>query len=124
MTQLPRHRITAAPARAAPGNLVGVTISKDPSIDAVLERLRADLGDDSFSVIDHWDGDLCAVGVARPDDTGYLVYVSTWPPERGTFNYECERPPAGLGSRFGSDALVEDVSYEDLRAAVRSHLHG
>ena len=99
-------------------------MSKDASIDSVLERLRADLGDESFTVVDNWDSDLCAIGVARPVDPRYLVYVSTWPPERGTFNYECERPPVERNMPYGSDAMVENVSYDDLRAAVRQHLLG
>jgi hypothetical protein len=101
-----------------------VTASKDASVDSVLERLRADLGDESFTVVDHWAGDLCAVGVARPDNPRYLVYISTWPPERGTFNYECERPSADPELPYDSDGRVEDVSYEHVRAAVGRLLRG
>ena len=99
-----------------------MTVPKDVSVDLVLERLRADLGGDSFTVVHHWDGDLCAVGVARPADPRYLVYISTWPPERGTFTYECERPSADPDAPYDSDGMVEDVSHEDVRETVRRHL--
>lgn len=99
-----------------------VTAQKDRAINDVLERLRADLGDASFTLVDYWDGDLCAVGVARPDDSRHLVYISTWPPGRGTFTYECERPSTDPGLLYESDGMVEHVSYEALRAAVQEHL--
>jgi hypothetical protein len=99
-----------------------VTVSKDASVESLLGRLRADLGNNAFTVIDHWDGDLCAIGVARPADPRYLVYISTWPPERGTFAYECERPPTDAAMPSESDGMIEGASYDAMRDAVRRHL--
>jgi hypothetical protein len=57
-----------------------MALMKDPSLLAVLDRLNEDLGDEAFAIVDHWDADLCAVGVAKPSDHARLVYISTWPP--------------------------------------------
>jgi hypothetical protein len=66
------------------------TISKTPEVLAVLDRLRADLGPDAFHVVDHWEGDLTAVGVAKPSDHGVLAYIGSF--EDG-FYVELELPP-------------------------------
>jgi hypothetical protein len=99
-----------------------VTLAKDDSVTSVLERLRQDLGPAAFEVVDHWDYDLCAFGVARPDDHRYLVYISTWPPARGLFNYECERPSTTAEAVYDSDGMIEGATYDELRAAVRTHV--
>ena len=97
---------------------------KDDSVLRVLDRLRSDLGDDAFDVVDHWDADLCAVGVARPSDHRFLVYISTFPPENGVLAYECERPSSDPDLPYDSDGIVNEASYDDVAAAVTRHLHG
>lgn len=97
---------------------------KDESIRRVLDRLRRDLGDHAFDVVDHWEADLCAVGVARPSDQRFVVYISTFPPERGLFSYECERPSTDGDLPYDSDGMVNEASYEEVAAAVSRHLRG
>ena len=99
-------------------------MDKDPSITAIVDRLRSDLGPEAFDMLDHWDDDLCAVGIARPSDHRYLVYICTFPPEAGTISYECEKPPTDPERLYSSDGMVESASYADLLAAVRQHLTG
>ncbi len=96
---------------------------KAESIAQVLRRLRQDLGADSFVVVDHWDADMCAVGVARPDDPRYLVYISTFPDD-GSLAFERERPPVDDDFPYDSDGLVEGATYDELAAAVRDHVLG
>ena len=51
----------------------------------VLKQLRQDLGDTAFVVVDHWESDLCAVGVADPRNPRVLAYVSTWSQPEGRY---------------------------------------
>lgn len=101
-----------------------MALDKDPAIIAVLDRLRSRLGSDAFVLADHWEADLCAIGIASPQNSRVLVYISCNGklPER--FHYELELPPppdsddlyrvAGSGS---------DVSFEELAIAVAEHLN-
>lgn len=86
-------------------------MDKDPSITEIVERLLSDLGPEAFVTLDYWDDDLCAVGVARPSDHRYLVYISTFPSEAGKISYECESPPTEPGMPYSSDGMVESASY-------------
>jgi len=52
-------------------------LKKEPAAREAVDRLRADLGDDAFAVCDHWEADLCAVGIAQPGAEATLAY-SAW----------------------------------------------
>ena len=41
-------------------------MDEDPPIPTILDRLRSDVGPHAFDVLDYWNGDLCAVGIACP----------------------------------------------------------
>lgn len=66
---------------------------KDDTIKNVLARLESDLGPGAFAVVDHWPDDLMAVGIARPSDPGYLVYISTLGCAADCYYVELELPP-------------------------------
>lgn len=89
---------------------------KDERLVAVVRRLREDLGRDAFVVVDHWDADLLAIGLARPEDPAVLVYVAV---ARDGLFFECEVP---AGESYKVTARQEGASYEDLRRAVAAHL--
>ena len=95
---------------------------KDTTIEKVLSRLREDLGTGAFDIVDHWATDLCAVGVARPSDKRFLVYISTDPPTRGENAYQCERPPSDDDAPYDADSMIEVATYAELLDAVRAHL--
>ena len=56
---------------------------KDPSIVAFVERVTGALGPAGWQVADHWDGDLCAIGIASASDPERLVYVCTYQQHAG-----------------------------------------
>lgn len=96
---------------------------KDPAIVRVVERLRADLGAGYFVEVPYWEADLLAVGLGRPDDPDVLVYVAVGMDDDG-FHVECETPVVA-----GEEELPyrlawrgENVSYDEVREAVRRHL--
>ena len=99
-----------------------MSVPKHPSINALLDRLRADLGPKSFVVVDHWEGDLCAIGIAAPGDRQRLMYISTFPPEEPGFTVEREVASADSVLPYKGEGLVEVPTYSLLVDAVRQHL--
>ncbi len=66
---------------------------KHESILGFLARLTSELDPNLWTVVDHWDADLHAIGIARPSEPGVLVYVSTWRQPPGKFFCSLELPP-------------------------------
>lgn len=99
------------------------TLDKDPAILSVLDRLRSLLGPDAFVLSDHWEQDLCAVGIASPRDPGVLAYISCFGESSGRFGYELELPPLpGDDSPYRVAGTGSDLSVEELAAVVAKHL--
>jgi hypothetical protein len=96
--------------------------AKDESITQMLGELRAELGDGAFDVVDHWDGDSFATGVARPDNHGVLVYVSTHDRRKNKYWVSLELPP-----QAGDDVVYVPAGERlahgivELASIVRSH---
>ena len=95
--------------------------NKDPSILNLLARLRADLGDDAFDIVDHWEYDLVAIGLASPRDHRVLAYVSTLNQLPDTFSYELELPPSNGDELYSVAANSAACTYPDLVNALCSH---
>jgi hypothetical protein len=68
-------------------------LNKDQTIHDLLAKLRERFGKDAFDVVDHWETDLFAVGIARRDNNGVLAYVSTCGIQNGGYYLELELPP-------------------------------
>ncbi len=62
---------------------------------------------------DHWDGDLCAVGIASPGDAGRLAYVSCWGQPPGCYHVELE-----VGDSDEGYAITQQHEALTLTAAV------
>jgi hypothetical protein len=98
-------------------------LDKDPAIIAVLDRLRSRLGPAAFVLADHWEPDLCAVGIASPHDPGVLVYISTYAEPPGCFGYELELPsPPGSDELYDVAGRGSGLSFEELVGVVTGHL--
>jgi len=50
-------------------------MQKDETIVTLIEKLRTELGECSFEIVDHWTADLCAIGLKKGK---CLVYISTY----------------------------------------------
>lgn len=96
--------------------------SKHPQIRDFLGKLEASMPSGGFQIVDFWDADPCAIGVAAPDDQRRLVYVSTYEQEDGTYAFECEAPP---GDGTDDSQVVdqgENLLFDELARKIRSHL--
>ncbi len=93
---------------------------KATSILRVLALLR--LADRGWVEADSWDGDLCAIGIARSGDPRKLVYISTWKKGPGRYYFECEIPTGPDPTDYEVVAQGNDVDFETLLAAMERHL--
>ena len=96
-------------------------LEKHGSILSLLEQLP--LEGRGWIVEDHWEGDLCAVGIVNPRLPGRLVYVSTYGKQTGRYYYECEVPhPEYPDDSQEAVEMGEDVGFSDLLKVMRHHL--
>jgi len=97
-------------------------MEKDASITELLDRLREALVPLDWIAIDHWDADLCAVGIAPRSAPRRLVYVSTYEKSPGRYYFECECPTGTEPHQFEVVERGDNASFDDLVRAVRAHL--
>ena len=97
-------------------------LDKDVAIHDVLSRLRSDLGDGTFDIVDHWQSDLCAIGIAMPSDHRVLAYISTFQNPPDTYDYELEGPPDTQDTVYSVADRQNGCSYGAILVAVKSHL--
>jgi hypothetical protein len=99
--------------------------SKVPAIQHVLETLQARFGLGCFAVVDHWPADPLAVGVARPDDSAVLVYVSVesaFTGEAVKYYVALELEPAGPHETFRAAGDFHRLTLGEIPAIVGRHL--
>ena len=95
-------------------------LDKDPVIVRTLDRLWTRLGPDAFDVVDHWEDDPIAVGIASPRNHGMLAYLAAY--DDG-FHVELETPPVpGDDFPYQVAGRHSDLNFEQLVDVVRKHL--
>jgi hypothetical protein len=94
--------------------------SKDPSIDTLLRTLS--LEDRGWMVVDNWDADLFAIGIARRGHPRRLVYISTFKQGSGRYYYECEVPTGLDDGNYLTTSSAEGVDLDTLIRAMKQHL--
>ncbi len=98
-------------------------LEKEPCIRGVLARLRDALGPDAFVVVDHWQADGCAVGVARPSEMGRLAYLAADPGTPGRYYVELEFPTEpGSTLPYRPGPAESGLSEAELVDVVAEHL--
>jgi hypothetical protein len=95
---------------------------KDKSVTDIVHWLEENLHQ-SLLTVDHWEPDMCAIGIARPDDQSELVYISTWNRSPNRFFVELETSPsAGSDLPYKIVAQYKDIDRDALLRVVREHL--
>jgi hypothetical protein len=97
-------------------------MNKYPSIEAAVATLRERLGADTFELVNYWDADLCAIGVANPKDNRILVYVCSYGLPEGRYNVSLELPPENEEPLYKSAGEFESVSIDELVEITKKHL--
>lgn len=93
---------------------------KDQSIRELVSLL--DLGRRGWVLVDHWEADLCAIGIARGSESQRLVYVSTYDKDPGSYDYECEVSCGAQPAEYRTVASGENVNFAELVTALQRHL--
>lgn len=97
-----------------------MNLEKEESIRDLLKSLNVQ--ERGWVICDHWQDDLCAIGIASSKDTRCLVYVSTFDKEVGKFDFECELPGDVDGVPYTVVRRGEDVDYDALLLVMEAHL--
>ena len=101
----------------------GTRREKDESINRFLSRLESELGPCNYQVVDHWEADPCAIGIASAKDSRRLVYVCTYDQPPGSFYFECEIGGESTNkSDYDSTVSGEAADFFTLLAIIRGHL--
>jgi hypothetical protein len=95
-------------------------LEKDKSILELIAMLPIDAM--GWIVIDHWQADRFALGIAHPRSPRRLVYVSTFRCSPHRYNYECEVPSGGSSMEFDVNAAADGVNFEELLQVIREHV--
>ncbi len=97
-------------------------MQKDITIINLIETLRSTFDFESIEIVDHWEADLCAIGIKRDER---LVYISTYSHlEKPVIRYDFDLE-ISTGQRL-HEIVVEkegrDVSEAQLINEIRSFL--
>lgn len=99
---------------------MGADLEKAPIVLRTLDRLWTRLGPDAFDIVDHWECDLTAVGVASPRDHGVLAYIASY--DNG-FYVELELPPrTGDDFPYQVAGTYSGLDFEQVAVIVGEHL--
>jgi hypothetical protein len=97
-------------------------LEKDATITELLDWLRERLGN-TFTVTDHWEADLCAIGISAPNDPAQLAYILSWGRPAGFYAVELESAPRNDSEMPYRDiGKFDSVSREELLGIIAKHL--
>ena len=97
-----------------------MTIMKSKEILDLVEKLELDVR--GWRIVDHWEADLCAIGVAKASAPGRLVYVSTYEKELGRYDFECEISAGENLEDYITTETGDGVDFATLLAVMERHL--
>ena len=95
---------------------------KDPTIRDVISRLATRLGSDAFHIVDHWNANLCAIGISAPSNHKVLAYIQTFGSAKGRYDAHLELPPKDRRKFPYADAGVHpQVTFAKIVKIVQKH---
>ena len=90
--------------------------NKDESIVALIKLIEARYGWELIKVVDHWEADMCAIGIASTTDIDALVYISTFEKREDEYYFELEI------QNSKSDTIQGVVDSNSLLDVIRDYL--
>src|SRR4051812_14821877 len=99
---------------------MSATMLKHVSIWAFLGQLAKEVDSQDYQVVDHWDADLFAIGIAAIAEPRRLVYVCTFKQEPDRYVVECEEPDNEKDYRAADGG--EALTFDQVVELIRSHL--
>jgi hypothetical protein len=104
-----------------------MNLEKDQSIVEFINELTNAIGKNNFQLVDHWDADLCAIGISAPDNPDKLVYVSTFG-KQNKFFASTEFPNNGNDEKWKDHPYIpgadtDDLTCDELIDLIREHIN-
>lgn len=98
-------------------------MEKEPQLIAAVDEVRRQLGD-SIEIVDQWDGDRLAVGIARRDEHQQLAYIAVKPTETADhFFVALETAPApGSDLPYATAGEHDNLTLTDVVRVIGRHL--
>lgn len=88
----------------------------------MIDGLRVRLGPDAFDVVDHWESDAFAIGIACPDNHAVLAYISTIEGGNKGCSVSLELPPRpGSDMPYSTAGDYNVASLDELVEIIRRH---
>ena len=97
------------------------TKNKDKSIKNLVQMILENLDERELIIVDHWESDLCSVGIARKDSPDQLVYLSTYNVPKNFLYYELEFPK-DIDQLNLTYPTSGEVNNKDILKIISSHL--
>ena len=98
------------------------SLGKDGGVATTLIELERYLGQSAFLIVDHWEGDLSAVGIAHPNDEHRLAYIAVNEVD-ATYFLELETAPAtGSELPYAVTGTFPSVTFDELAVLIARHL--
>lgn len=94
---------------------------KDKSIIEAVQYLQNKFGEEKVIIEDHWDGDMCAIGLTGPTKTN-LVYISTYKISAGLFFVSIELPSKDINFPYIDGGSFENITLLELEEIVKKYL--
>ena len=82
-----------------------------------------DMHELGWQIVDHWEGDLTAIGVASRKEPRRLVYISVFDKADGLYDFECEEPSGPELDSYLTVNSGENVTSQELLKAMGHHLN-
>lgn len=99
------------------------SLNKDGRITRTLIELERRLGPDAFRIVDHWDADFRAIGIARPGHEEILAYVAVGDAEN-SYYLELEASPAATSELpYALAARLHSLTFDELVMHIARHLN-
>jgi hypothetical protein len=98
-------------------------MEKEPQLIAAVDELRRQLGD-SIEIVDHWDTDRLAVGIARRDDHQQLAYIAVKPARTAELFFVALETASVPGSDlpYATTGEHDNLTLTDVVRVVGRHL--
>ena len=93
--------------------------NKDEDIRQVVRKLQDELSTGAFDIVDHWDADPCAIGIARPDNHGVLVYIAAY---EDFYFVSLELLSVDEDLPYLQEDEFNNVDFKALASIVKQHL--
>jgi hypothetical protein len=95
-------------------------LQKHDTVLQLLANLEYRLGTGTFQIVDHWEGDLGAIGIAHPCNRELLAYVAVYGPD--DCYVELEVPPqAGSELPYSVAGEFRSATFDDVAHIVAKH---